>query len=341
MKLEFKEIHDLQTWNDFVLKNQKYTFVQSYEYTKVITSLVSDVKRIGVYYDDKLVGLLPIGIVRARRGSYIRLRHSPVLLNVEESKEIFVEAVKYLETIAAKENLNFIRVQPIISDAGILISNGFKPAPTHNLDAQLTLQLDLKQGEEEIQKNMRKNTRYYIRKAFKEGVEVIKDNSEFESFYKILKETAHRQGYTTWPRGYFENLFKYFNNDQLNLYFAVYKGQKIAIGLFLDFGKYRFYLEGGMNTEFAKQYPAYAIQWISIKESLDKHLEIYDFWGGVAEKDVNGKPLENYPWAGINLFKAGFGGKEIEIVHPHDKIVSNKYWITWLIESIERWKRGY
>lgn len=340
MKLEFKEIKDPDTWNNFVFQNNRYSFVQSFEYGNVLSALVDEIKRVGVYLNDELVALLPLGIIKARRGNYLRLRHGPILNEKSSGTEIFGEITNYLEKFAAENNLNFIRIQPIIKDDGILITQGYKSAPTHNLDAQHTLQLELT-DKEAVQQNMRKNTRYYIRKSSKEGVQVVKDNSDFESFYKILKDTAHRQGYTTWPRSYFENLFKYFSNDQLSLYFAVFENKKIAIGLFLDYGKYRFYLEGGMLTEYSKHYPAYAIQWTSISDAIEKGQKVYDFWGGVAPKDEKGEPVKDYPWAGINLFKAGFGGKEISMVHPHDKPINSKYWITWLIESIERWKRGY
>lgn len=349
MQLEFKEITDVQIWNDFVKSQPRYSFVQSFEYTFVLPAIVDKIIRIGVYNESELIALLPIGIIKARRGNYLRLRHGPILSSQAKDPEVLSEIFSYLKQIAKKEGLSFIRIQPILESSKLIELQGFKPAPSHNLDAEHTLQLnlrefkndDLKKFEENVMKNMRKNTRYYIRKAFKEGVEVIQDNDDFESFYKILKETSARQNYTTWPKKYFENLFKQFGKEKLSLYFAEVNEKKIGIGLFLDYGKYRFYLEGGMNMEFSSYYPAYAIQWTSIRDAISRGIEVYDFWGGVAPKDGNGNPIKDYPWAGINMFKAGFGGKEISMVHPYDKIISKKYWITWLIESIEKKKRGY
>ncbi len=349
MNITFKNIVDPNEWNSFVKELPRYSFVQSFEYTLVVNTLVNEMRHVGVYLENELVALLPIGVIKAKRGNYLRLRHGPILSKKSENPEIIKEIFLHLRKIAKAEGLSFIRIQPILESTELLKQAGFRTAPSHNLDAEHTLQLNLleikggdpQKTEENVMKNMRKNTRYYIRKAFKEGVFIKKDNADFDSLYRILKETSTRQNYTTWPKAYFENLFSQFGNDQLNLYFAEVNGEKIGIGLFLDFGKYRFYLEGGMNMEFSNYYPAYAIQWTSIKDAIHKGVEIYDFWGGVAPKDNNGNQIKNYPWAGINMFKAGFGGKEISMVHPHDDILSNKYWITWFIESIERKKRGY
>lgn len=340
MALEFKKVEDKIKWDNFLKSLPRYSFVQSWSYTKVFEVLTDHVERIGVYKDDELIGLLPIGVIKAKRGDYLKLRHGPVLNN--ENTDVFPEIVEYLIDYGKKNNSSFIRIHPLISESKILKANGFRYAPTHNLDGEMTLQLNLKgRTEEEIKMNMRKNTRYYIRRSFREGIKVIKDNEDFNSFYELFIKTADRQHYTPWPKVYYEKLFSEINSEQRNLYFAEVDGKKVAFGLFVDFGKYRFYKEGGMLMDFSKKYPSYAIQWTAISEALKKGLEIYDFWGGVSPKDKDGNILKNYPWAGINLFKAGFGGKERNIVHPHDLPLDWKYWITWIFESLERLKRGY
>lgn len=348
MKLEFKEITKKEEWDQFVYGLKRYTFVQSWGFTEVLESIVNRIVRLGIYEDGKLIGLLPLGIIRAKRGKYLRMRHGPILLESKWNLETLEQIRSFLSQFAKKENLDFVRIQPVMNDPEIIEASGFRSAPTHNLDAEHTLQLKLQNPnfksqniKEEVWANMRKNTRYYIRKAEKEGVMVIKDNSDFDSFFSILQDTAIRQGYTTWPKVYFQSLFKFFDSEDLSLYFAEFEGKKVAIGLFLDYGKYRFYLEGGMLTEYSKQYPSYAIQGRSICDAIEKGIEVYDFWGGVSPKDENGETVKGYPWAGIDLYKRGFGGEEVSIVHPHDMSLNWKYWVTWGFESWERKKRGY
>lgn len=340
MNIEYREIKNENEWDNFVRKQDRYSFVQSYKYSNVIKSIVGKIERIGVYRKGELIGVLPISIITAKRGRYIRLRHGPVLNN--KGWNYFKEINEYLNDYAVKNNCNFIRIQPVLETGDTIEKEGYKLAPTHNLDAEHTLQLSLKEKtEENLLANMRKNTRYYIRKSQKEGIEVIKDKADFETFFSILKQTASRQSYVTWPRVYFESLFDQFCQQGLSLYFATYQKKKVAIGLFLDYGNYRFYLEGGMLMQYSKFYPAYAIQWESIKDALNKGIEVYDFWGGVSPKNPDGSPLSDYPWAGIDLFKRGFGGEEKSIMHPHDLQLNWKYKLTYYFEAFERWKRGY
>ncbi len=396
-KFDFQVIQKKEEWDDFVQSNERYSFVQSWGYGEVLKTIVDSMERIGVYDRDELVALLPLAVVKAKRGKYLRLWHGPILgsefqipylraehfgrqanskidstVDIQYSiSTLFKEIIDYLVEYAKVQKLSFIRVQPVVPvDFEVeLFEEGFLKAPTHNLDAEHTLQLSLQKFQipdslpsqglrqagkfqigtkgylDELEKtiflNMRKQTRYYIRRAEKEGVQVEIDNSDFDTFFEILSDTANRQKYTMRPRKYFEKWFEIFKDNGLQLYFASVDGKRVAMAMFLDFGKYRFYVEGGMYPEFSKNFPAYAIQGQSIKDAIQKGIEIYDFWGGVSPKDDDGNVKKDYPWAGIDLFKRGFGGEEVSIVHPHDLPLSIRYWFTWIFETIEKKKRGY
>jgi lipid II:glycine glycyltransferase (peptidoglycan interpeptide bridge formation enzyme) len=342
--LQFKEITDKGTWNSFVIKQPRYSFLQSWQYANVQESLSSNVKRIGVYQGNTLVGLLCMLITRAKRGSYLKMKHGPLLEpTLWQDKHTLIQVHNYLASEAKKLGLSFVRIHPLIEDASVLHTIGYKAAPTHNLDAEHTLHLTLpkkdtyEEAEQELQKNMRKNTRYSIRKAFKNGVEVKVVQDDFELFYDLLSQSASRQGYTMWPKKYFESLYANFDTKERTTYIAYFENTPIAMGLFLDFGKYRFYLEGGMNSDYQKQLPTYAIQWQSISDALRKGQEVYDFWGGVAPDNAP----KGYPWAGIDLFKRGFGGERVSMIHTQDYAVSWKYYFTSLFERVEKWRRGY
>jgi len=341
-ELEFLSVSDSKQWDQFVQSQDRYSFVQSAKYTWVLETMAEGMDRIGVYLNNRLIALLPLATVAAKRGRYIRLWHGPILSPVAYDVNILEQIFVYLEGYAKKHKANFVRIHPIGLDKEVLLERGLYSAPTHNLDAEHTLQLLLNgRTVKDVFAGMRKNTRYYIRKADREETKVITANNDFENFYKLLSETAKRQGYTLRNKKYFHRLFEAFNGDGLTLYFAEVDGEKIGIGLFLDYGKYRFYLEGGMNPQFSKNYPAYAIQGQSIMDAVEKRIEIYDFWGGISPKDQDGVTVKNYPWAGIDLFKRGFGGEEVSMVHPHDLVINSKYWFTWLFETIDRKRKGY
>ena len=60
---------------------------------------------------------------------------------------------------------------------------------------------------------------------------------------------------------------------------------------------------------------------------------MYNFWGVVPESE------KNHPWAGLSLFKKGFGGKEKEYVKTQDYILSPMYWLTYIFEELRKRKR--
>ena len=77
------------------------------------------------------------------------------------------------------------------------------------------------------------------------------------------------------------------------------------------------------------------MQWKAIKEAKKRGCKIYDFWG---YED----PVKNpkHPYSGPTLFKMGFGGYKEEYVKTQDLIISKKYWINYIVETIRRIKRG-
>ena len=76
------------------------------------------------------------------------------------------------------------------------------------------------------------------------------------------------------------------------------------------------------------------VQWEIIKEAKRRGCALYNFWG-IAPEGAG-----DHPWAGLSLFKKGFGGFSEEYIRTQDFPVSKKYWITYAIEHMRKWKRG-
>ena len=75
---------------------------------------------------------------------------------------------------------------------------------------------------------------------------------------------------------------------------------------------------------------SYFLQWQIIKEAKNRGIKYYNFWG-IAPNDN-----PNHRFAGVTMFKTGFGGERIDWLHAHDLPISNKYWLTYLFESGRR-----
>jgi lipid II:glycine glycyltransferase (peptidoglycan interpeptide bridge formation enzyme) len=48
-----------------------------------------------------------------------------------------------------------------------------------------------------------------------------------------------------------------------------------------------------------------------------------------------------HPFAGVTLFKTGFGGQLLNLIHCQDIPISKKYYLTWGFEMVRKWKRGF
>ena len=59
----------------------------------------------------------------------------------------------------------------------------------------------------------------------------------------------------------------------------------------------------------------------------------YNFWG-IAPPD---KP--KHPWAGLSVFKKGFGGFEEAYLHAQDFPISPKYYLNYVVERVRKWRR--
>jgi lipid II:glycine glycyltransferase (peptidoglycan interpeptide bridge formation enzyme) len=72
---------------------------------------------------------------------------------------------------------------------------------------------------------------------------------------------------------------------------------------------------------------------------------VYNFWG-IAPLRSSGSPnsqfpIPKHPFAGVTTFKTGFGGELLELEHCMDLPLSKKYFLTWGIETVRKWRRGF
>ncbi|MEK7143873.1 MAG: peptidoglycan bridge formation glycyltransferase FemA/FemB family protein, partial [Patescibacteria group bacterium] len=76
------------------------------------------------------------------------------------------------------------------------------------------------------------------------------------------------------------------------------------------------------------------LQWEAIKEAKNRGCRFYNFWGIAPENNPK------HPWAGLTLFKKGFGGFSEEYIPAHDFVIKYSYWFVCLIEKIRKIRRG-
>ncbi|MCD6402586.1 peptidoglycan bridge formation glycyltransferase FemA/FemB family protein [bacterium] len=342
--MEVKEIKDKKTWEDFLLKCEEKTFLQSWNWGEFQKRMGNKIWRLSIFENggDPISTALVVKIV-AKRGKFLFLPHGPVIKSQisnlkSQILEVFLERLK---EIAKEEKVDFIRVSPIWErnkeNIEIFKKLGFREGPIH-MHPEETWQLDIKKPEEELLLQMRKTTRYLIRKAQKnKDIEISKsqDLKDIEIFENLYLTTVKRQHFVPFSLDYLKNELLAFKGDnQISIFLGKYKEEIVCGGIFVFWQNLAFYHHGASLLKYPKIPVSYLLQWEAIKEAKRRDCEFFNFWGIAPEKSP-----PSHPWAGLTLFKMGFGGERIKYVKTQDLPLSKKYWLNFLIEKIRKKKR--
>jgi len=191
---------------------------------------------------------------------------------------------------------------------------------------------------------MRKTTRYLIRQAQKnKDIEIIQSNQidDVEIFNKLYQETVDRHHFVPFSFDYLKNEFSAFSKDnRVTIFLGKYKNEIVSSGIFIFWQNIGFYHHGASSLRYPKIPVSYLLQWEAIKEAKKRGCKIYNFWG-IAPITSDLRPQNSdHPWAGLTLFKMGFGGYKKEYVKTQDFPLSKKYWLNYIIEKLRKTKRG-
>lgn len=331
MTYALSDIASEAIWNAFVKTHSPMALFQGWEWGNVAKSSGRTVWRLGWHESEKLVAVAQVEKVAARRGTFLHVRHGPILNR--PNKSLWNALMSDLATLAKREHAWFIRVSPLleITPGHIRLYRelGLSPSPIHAMDAELCWVLDLDKSEEELLSGMRKTTRYEIKRAEKLGV-VIRKHTDLKDFFALYARTSGRHGFVR-HAGIREEV-KVFGSQAVVLDALVEKNVT-ASAVILFWGNQAIYHHG---ASVPSKIPAsYLVQWEAIREAKKRGKMLYNFWGIAPDEK------ENHPWRGITLFKTGFGGRRMAFMHAHDYPVSALYIIPKTIEAIRKRMKGY
>ncbi len=332
-------IESREIWDAFLNKVQPNTFLHSWEWGEFQKAMGERIWRLGIYESDALVGIALIIKVQAKRGNFLFCPHGPILNEVYSSQSTVHSLVEYIKVLAKSENCSFMRFSPLQLKTPASEEQwktlGLRDAPIH-MHPELAWILDITPPKEELLKNMRKTTRYSIRKAEKDGVEVIKSTApdDIEKFWRVYQSTVDRQHFVPFSKNYLRREFEIFAaQDKAILFFGQYKGEIISTAYAIFEPWSGFYHHGASISKYTSVPASQLVQWHVIEEAKQRGCVRYNFWGVVPET------TKTHPWAGLSTFKRGFGGYAQEYVHAQDLIISNKYWMNWTVERMRKWRR--
>ena len=354
-----------QEWESFLQRQPWTPFLQSFPMGEVYKMLGEEPVRLavreGAGAGARIVGICQAIIVPAKRGRHLAVMYGPILgkhqIPSTKPQDVLILIVEELKRIAGEKDCAFIRMSPFWVDGTNnqkpitknLSDLGFRPSPLHLLAEHIWF-LNLQgKSEDDLRRAMRSTTRNLIGRAEREGVTVSASDDpvrDLPHFLKLHEETRKRHGFTPYTDDFFRAQVAVFApKKQCTLYLARYQNEVIAASIHMIYGSETSYHHGASTAKFSKIPASYLLQWTAIRDALRRGDRVYNFWG-VAPLRSSGNPKPQtpnpkHPFAGVTTFKTGFGGELLELVHCMDLPLSKRYFLTWGIETIRKWRRGF
>lgn len=334
LKIFSKNITNRSEWETFIANHLEANFLHSWYWGEFQEKIGKKIIRTGFYSDGALSGLMLTIVESAKRARYLVVPGGPILN--WNNKRLVTAFGNELRNLGKEHNCVFARVRPQLEDDDFSRRTfrdlGFSRAPMY-LHAELTSQLNIRISEKELLGNMRKATRYEVKKTQSLGIKIEKNGDKnSKNFYKFQIETAKRHKFVPFTKDFLETQFDIFiKNDKAILYTAKYKNKTLAQAFVIFYGEEAVYHYGTSTEEGRKYNGAYLIQWEAIREAKKRGMSRYNFWG-VSPQDSN-----DHRFAGLSLFKRGFGGTDVAYL-PAQDLVFNKprYLINYFVERFRR-----
>jgi len=351
--MEIREIENKEEWENFLQTCAEKSFLHSWNWGEFNKAMSEKIWRFGIYQANKLLGVALVIKISARRGTFLFVPHGPVItegLDIKDKKEMLSLLLLEIENIAKEEKASFVRLAPIWErteeNINLFSDSVARQAPIH-MHPEVTWELDVNVGinGEDLIMGMRKTTRYLIRKAeTNPDIEIIKSQNpeDLKLFWPVYLETAKRHRFVVFSEKYLKTEFDIFSKDkEILLFLGKYKGEVVSGAIFIFWQDMCFYHHSGSLSKYNKIPVSYLLQWEAIKEARNRWCKTYNFWG-IAPNIENESDAQKsgHPWAGLSLFKMGFGGYKKEYVKTQDFVISSKYWLNYIIEIIRKRKRN-
>ena len=170
--------------------------------------------------------------------------------------------------------------------------------------------------EDDVLKGMNQLWRRNIKKAAKEGVEVVRGSrADLAAFHELYVHTAQRDHFTPRPLTYFETMYDALCGDEpdrFTLWLARHDGDLVASTIAIRVGEHAWYSYGASSTAKREVRGSNAVQWAMIRDAIAADAAVYDLRGITETLDADD------PHVGLIQFKVGTGGEAVEYAGEWD-----------------------
>jgi peptidoglycan pentaglycine glycine transferase (the first glycine) len=230
-----------------------------------------------------------------------------------EQKAAYIKVDPQVTISKGVDNNNSDRLNKISEIPDFLEKSGWKFSK-QQIQFKNTFCIDLTFPEDILLQKMKQKTRYNIRLAQKNGVEIKHGTiNDLDLLYKMYAETSIRDKFIIRPKSYYLNLWKTFMNAGMAIPLIAEMEERPIAALFLFFFNQKSYYLYGMSRDIHREkMPNYLLQWEAIKLSKLLDCREYDLWGAPDVFDPSDRM-----W-GVYKFKEGLGGMIVQTLGAYD-----------------------
>lgn len=233
-----------------------------------------------------------------------------------------------LGTLARKKHAIFIQLEPNAKKV-----SGLTPSH-HPLFTKYTFIMDLTKSEDQLLSVMHPKTRYNIRVAQKHGVIISEDDTAFNEYLRLTKETTTRQGFYAHNQRYHEKMWEIMHNAGIaHLFTARYNKEVLSAWIVFVWGDTVYYPYGASSREHREVMAPTLLLWEIALWGKGKGLKYFDLWGAIGPN-----PNPKDPWYGFHHFKEGFAPRLVEFAGSFDLVINKPLYTLYTIADTVRWK---
>lgn len=321
--VKFKAETDL--WSKILNESSNSSFINTLDWLGFQETNSRKVEKYFIQDDaERTVGLFAVEVFKRKLVKYANLPYAPVLVDGLDDilvQQIYTELMFFAKKYCVVNKINTFRIDPYIDVkySSMLLAIGWRKSLGLG-QPKNPFVWDISQEVEKLLMQLKKETRYYVRKPEKEGVVVkrVENIDQIDDFIQLMHETETRKGFVNYPAEYYKRQWELIgpdsNSKMCDIFIAYYNSKPVAGALINYFNKTANYSHGASASDKAlsKLAAPYYLHWEIIKFAKTRGFEKYNFWGVVP------KELINHPWRGLSDFKMKFPGEMSSLVGPYE-----------------------
>ena len=326
-----------ELWNSFLSMFPGGNFEQCFEYGEIskMTFPKTRVARLSIICNGE-----PVGIVQGTYSSYLGFGTSLGVMRGPVVNAENKESLRLVESLLGAledygKRCRIIHAQILVPEAWQLheVFHRLGYASTGKINEYV---VNLEKGADELWRSIDHNKRRNIKKAVKEGVEVVqsRNHDDLLIFCSMLEAAKRRAGFSSYPLSWFEAVWKVYEPVELSkVFLGRWKGKSVSGVFVVIHGNTVYALAAGSLSEGWKVRPNDIMHWKVMEWACQNGYSKYHM-GLVHEPP----PAEGSSAWGIWRWKREWKGS-LERIQIFDKLFLPRYKL--MLKAKKLIERGY